>query len=231
MLLPGFQSSSVAWIMYGYPEELGSYRLIMIDPLGHGKTEMSHNPSDYMIEKVVRHVTAVLDAEGIDRAPLVGFSRGGMIAAHMVDLAPERLSGAIIGAAPLGRARDDIASLDDGLESLLAGDWAGYWDTYPVPLPAELMRRFEEVNDPKANGAALQALGRWPDENPSEGLGASDVPRLVYFGSGEVFADSLRSELVDKGVAFVERDWAGHAETMSDATGVSAIIAAFVATL
>lgn len=226
ILLPGFQSSSVAWIGYGYPEQLSHFRTIMIDPLGHGKSHKSHDQADYEIERVVDQTLAVLDAEGIDQAPFVGFSRGGWIVAQMLDLCPERMTAGIIGAAPLGEAfSETMAGLKQGLAPLLEGDWARYWDSYPVPLPQELQDMFEAVNDPKACGAALAAMIGWP---AAGGLSPTGVPRLAYFGTGEVFADRLRSVLDSRGVSYDERDWAGHAETMSDAIGVSKIISEFI---
>lgn len=228
VLLPGFQSSSLSWVRYGYPEHLDGFHCIMIDPLGHGDSEKSYNHEDYGIRQTVGQITSVLDAEGIDRAPIVGFSRGGIIVAHMVDLAPERLSAAVMGGAALGRARSDILSMFGGLAALESGDWAAYWGSYPVALPSELTRRFEEANDPRANAAALRAQLGWSDENPSEGLGPSVVPRLAYFGTGEIFAKSLREELNERGIDYAERDWAGHAETMSDSMGVAAIVREFL---
>lgn len=229
VMLPGFLGSAASWLMYGYPEELSNYRCICIDPLGHGQSHRSHDPVDYTIDAVVSHAIAVLDAEGVEQAPFVGFSRGGLIVAHVMERAPDRVEAAIIGAAPLGKpGRALMDQLVPGLAPLKAGDWSAYWNTFPVPLPRELQEQFAEVNDPKALGAVLEAMIEWPQEVPETGTKSTSVPRLVYFGSGEVFASELRSVLDASGVHYVERDWSGHAETHADAVGVSRIISDFL---
>ena len=231
VMVPGFLSSSDAWLRGGYPDHLSEYELVLIDPLGHGESHKSHDPADYTIDRTVQQITAVLDHAGIDSAPFVGFSRGGLIAAQMVDRRPERVSAAVFGAIPLGRAVKPVLEEQRvGLEPLKSGDWAKYWETFPVPIPPPMQDHFSQTNDPKALAAALQSMLEWADEEPQLGIKDSSIPRIAYFGTGEVFADLLRETLDECGFPYVERSWGGHAETALDAPGVSAIIHEFLQT-
>ncbi|MEU8797025.1 alpha/beta hydrolase [Spirillospora sp. NPDC048819] len=64
-------------------------RLVLAPDLrGHGRSP--HEPP-WTVERHVADVLAVLDAEGIERADLVGHSYGGMIALHLARTAPRRV--------------------------------------------------------------------------------------------------------------------------------------------
>ena len=181
--------------MYGYPEALPDFRLIMVDPLGHGKSTKSYNPDDYSPARTLAQMTAVLDAEGLDSVPMLGFSRGGQIVALIRDLVPQRVSAALYLGCPLGSA---LVTAQKSLERirpiLAAGDWESYWASFPAPLPTDVRQRLQDTNDPKALAAALEANSEWASEYPTVGLGPSSVPTLSVFGSGEFFADEFEGK-------------------------------------
>lgn len=106
VLLPGFQSNAGRWQQFGYHDALPDRRIIAVDPLGHGESSRSTEASDYTSDRVVAHVVGVLDELNLERAAIMGFSRGGAIAALCCKLAPERCSAAVIGASPFGSAQD-----------------------------------------------------------------------------------------------------------------------------
>ena len=231
VLLPGFQSDRTGWrAPNDYLALLDGFQVINVDPLGHGKSAMSHDEADYAADRVVAHVVAVLDEVGVDRAHVWGFSRGGLIAALCAEIAPERCRSAVLGASPVGAAFEaTMRALAAGEAPLAVGDWATYWDTWPAPLPDFLKQHFERTNDPKALAAALRAMPQWSTARPRFGLTATDAPRLAYFGRGEVWADAQREELASGiGLTVHEGDWPGHAETMLDAEGVVAVVAPFL---
>lgn len=65
-------------------------RVIAIDLPGFGESERW--VPDYSIVAHARYTLAVMDALGLERAHVVGFSMGGGVAAHLIDLAPERVA-------------------------------------------------------------------------------------------------------------------------------------------
>ncbi len=74
--------------------ELGSeFRHITYDERARGKSRRS---ADYSFEAAVRDVDAVLAARGVDRALLVGWSYGAVVAAHWADRNPDRAVGAVL---------------------------------------------------------------------------------------------------------------------------------------
>ena len=78
-----------------------TYRHVTYDERARGRSERS---ADYSFEACVRDLTAVLDARGIERAVLVGWSLGAHVAAHWTDRHADRVIGvvAVDGAIPYG---------------------------------------------------------------------------------------------------------------------------------
>ncbi|WP_228781137.1 alpha/beta fold hydrolase [Nocardia cyriacigeorgica] len=77
--------------------ELGSG---FFDERARGKSERS---ADYSFEACLRDIDAVLAARGVERAILVGWSYGGVLAWHWTDRNPERVAGVVtVDSAPYG---------------------------------------------------------------------------------------------------------------------------------
>ena len=78
----------------------GDWRHITYDERARGRK--SQRSADYSFEASVRDVHAVLDARGVDRAVIVGWSYGAFVASHFASRNPERTLGAVLveGAQP-----------------------------------------------------------------------------------------------------------------------------------
>ena len=81
--------------------DLGSdYRHITYDERARGKSKRS---ADYSFEACLRDVDAVLEARGVDRPLVVGWSYGGVLAWHWADRNPDRVLGVVcVDAFPAG---------------------------------------------------------------------------------------------------------------------------------
>jgi pimeloyl-ACP methyl ester carboxylesterase len=82
--------------------ELGpGWRHITYDERARGKSKRS---SDYSFEACLRDLDAVLEAIGVDRPLLVGWSYGGTLAVHWAERNPDRVGGVVSvdGAMPYG---------------------------------------------------------------------------------------------------------------------------------
>jgi pimeloyl-ACP methyl ester carboxylesterase len=78
----------------------GDYRHITYDERARGKSKRS---ADYSFEACIRDVDAVLEARGVDRPLLVGWSLGGILAWHWADRNPDRVLGIVcVDAFPVG---------------------------------------------------------------------------------------------------------------------------------
>lgn len=96
-------------------ERIGAaHRIVAYDRRGYGDTVTTPDPHDPVDDAI-----AVLDAAGIERATVVGASRGGRLAIDLALLHPERVSGLVlIGAGVRGAPRLDIAVFADSVRAV-----------------------------------------------------------------------------------------------------------------
>ena len=73
-----------------------SYRVILIDNRGHGKSDKPKNADDYGI-KMVEDVIKLLDHLSIGKANIFGYSMGSRITLNLILRYPERIKCAILG--------------------------------------------------------------------------------------------------------------------------------------
>src|SRR6185503_7519646 len=107
VLVHGFTANiERAWIDTGVlPDLARDYRVIALDLRGHGNSDKPHDASAY--EPMATDVIALLDHLGIERAHLVGYSLGGIIAAKLLTTHPQRFRSAVLGAAAHRRSRSE----------------------------------------------------------------------------------------------------------------------------
>jgi pimeloyl-ACP methyl ester carboxylesterase len=149
------------------------------DARGHGGSGTPHDPAAYEGAAMARDVTAVLDALGLERIDLVGYSMGGIVALE-VATRETRLRSVVIGGvggAVLDRAGVDRSALAD---ALLVDDP----DTIADPM-ARAFRAFADGTG--ADRRALAAVQRARRE-PWSGLGSIAVPALVLVGDRDPLA-------------------------------------------
>jgi pimeloyl-ACP methyl ester carboxylesterase len=224
VLVCGLLMNRGRWHAVGYVDRLaGRYKVITMDPMGHGASDKPHDPGAYRRSAVVDHLVAVLDSEDVDQAHLWGYSRGGALAAAVGADQPARTRSLIVGGCPVRPLSSEQAEIDALAAVLAGGDWETYWSFFPVPIPAPVRQHMEQENDPRAIAAAMQAgseLQIHPDELPAA--------TFAYFANGEVFADDLEADLTEAGIDHRVIDAAGHAECFLDADACLAVAAPFL---
>jgi 3-oxoadipate enol-lactonase len=83
------------WMWRGQSPALErTFRLVLVDNRGVGRSTPLLGP--YSMTEFARDALAVLDAERIDRAAVLGASMGGFIAQSLAALAPERVSALVL---------------------------------------------------------------------------------------------------------------------------------------
>lgn len=69
------------------------YRVILLDLLGHGRSDKSSDPKDHRADFYADQVVALLDHLGIGRAMVGGVSLGCIVSLHVAVKAPQRVAG------------------------------------------------------------------------------------------------------------------------------------------
>jgi pimeloyl-ACP methyl ester carboxylesterase len=198
---------SLRWWDRAVPALARDHRVVRFDLLGHGGSE---KPRDgYGIPGQARQLGVALDRLGVDRALVVGYSYGGVLATALVEQRPEKVRGLVVLAsntrtrfvdAPLvariaewpivGQLVNRLSSrgaIEDALEVSLARE----------PVPGAFV---DDVRDMTHSSfvRSRQDARSYLDERPShERLAGARVPLLAISGS--------RDEVVDPAVL---RDWA-----------------------
>ncbi|SEM39190.1 Pimeloyl-ACP methyl ester carboxylesterase [Roseovarius azorensis] len=121
-----------------------AFKIIRPDLRGHGSSLPIDGP--YSVEKFAADIIAVMDAAGVERAHLVGFSLGGLIAQKLATDNTDRFDRIVILSAVAGRTEEErgkvVARLDlirDGGMDAITGAAADRWFT------EEFARRHPEV--------------------------------------------------------------------------------------
>jgi pimeloyl-ACP methyl ester carboxylesterase len=95
VLLHGGTSNLESWVRTGVVGNLSKdFRVIAFDARGAGKSSKPHDPKMYGRQQAL-DVPRLLDALGLQRAHIVGFSLGGSTVAQLLTLHPERFLTAV----------------------------------------------------------------------------------------------------------------------------------------
>ena len=157
--------------------DLGTgWRHITYDERARGRSKRS---ADYSFEAAVRDVDAVLAARGVDRALLVGWSYGAVIAAHWAHRHPDRTIGAIMvdGAFPYDW-------LDEAMERRVRTLYRRMGWFLPLLRPTGLTPRMSAGQQADSN-IELGKLSRERELGPV--LDAITVPARYVVASGTSF--------------------------------------------
>jgi len=167
------------------------YRVIRMDLRGHGKSSRIETCS---LESFLEDVAMVLDALGIARTHLVGFSLGGMIAQAFVLAHPERVEKLALISAVAGRTAEERANVmararkvrDEGIASVVAAaEDRWFTEGFRRKHPELVARRLEELkaNDHRSYAAAYSVFAEG-DIGPR--LHGIRHPTLIVTGEHDV---------------------------------------------
>lgn len=229
---------------HGRPAEL---RILALDLPGHGRSPQPADAAAQTMPGVVSAVLATLDALGLPRAHVLGYSMGGRVALSLALAAPERVASlGLIGASP-GIADDAEravrAAADDALAARLEAEglpaFVDRWMAQPLfasqtrldPAIRDRERRRRLEQSPGGLATSLRQLGtgRMPPLWAAlEGLampclylaGAEDAK---FLGIGQMMA--ARSNQI----TVVSVPGAGHAVQLERPEAVAAELADFLA--
>jgi pimeloyl-ACP methyl ester carboxylesterase len=222
VLVPGAMMHRGRWHALGYVDRLARrYRVVAMDPLGHGTSDKPAVPAAYDLVSCAEHVVAVLDDLGVDRAAAWGYSRGGAIVATLVGHRPNRLWAAVTGGFGF---RETPPWSDDMIDALDAGDWDAFWKLSGMALPDHVRQYMTELNDPRALAAAFRGA-RSAKVVPA----ASRVPVLMYNGDGEDEAVLSSHEAEACGFVCRTLPTGGHAATFAAAEACCDVVEPFLA--
>lgn len=196
LLLHGFVGDvNIDWIRSGILDRVldEGYRTIAYDARGHGLSDKPHDAAAYSDDALERDASAVLDARGVDRCVVVGFSLGARTALRLATM-DDRVQGVValgLGAQNLqegagsGEAGDpERAAAGAAIGDVLLGD--------ADAVPDGPLRHYREMADAiHADREALAALMRAPRPGLPTFVDDVTVPVLLVTGRDDPVGDPV----------------------------------------
>lgn len=226
VLLHGSVLSRAIWRGLGYLDPLkAEHTVIRVDLRGHGMSGTPHEASAFTQETFVADLLAVLDAEGIEHAALLGYSLGARIALSAALAHPARVDRLVSlggSAAAQHGAVDTVffpgvidAVREQGMEAFCARQGLG-------PEVEDRRARATRTAFLTADPLAISALLAATDATaavPDEELAACTVPALWMAGDQDRprHEESRRAAALMPDAAFVSLPRRDHGGTLSPA--------------
>jgi 2-succinyl-6-hydroxy-2,4-cyclohexadiene-1-carboxylate synthase len=143
VLLHGFTGSVRSWDEVR-PRLSGLAKVIALDLIGHGRSEVPTHCERYSLAWTTRDLAALLDSLELDKVDLLGYSMGGRLALHFALEAPERVRRLVLESASPGIADDterrQRAVSDDALARRILDHgvlaFVDEWELQPLLQPA-----------------------------------------------------------------------------------------------
>jgi pimeloyl-ACP methyl ester carboxylesterase len=193
MLVPGTLCAAQHWRDFGYSATLArDWRVINVDPLGHGASDVPHDADSYAAAGVTSDLVAVLDAEGVDRTTVWGYSRGGWLACSLASRYPDRVERVVVGAYAMNAHEEEVGRLLAPLTDFLQhGNWSELWQALGV-ADRGLQQMFENGNDPLAVAAAIDGSMR-----PTRFIDPALIhcPAIYYVGSEDWILQHVHADV------------------------------------
>lgn len=197
LLLHGFTGSSQNWQPL-LLELTAHYQVILVDVLGHGRTDSPLDENRYAIERVAADLIALLDECGYAEVGLWGYSLGGRLALFTAVTYPHRISHLILESASPGLAtaeerQERVAQdreLADWIEANGIEAFVERWENLPLwasqqQLPPETRRQLHQQrlqNNPIGLANSLRGMGAGAQPSLWEQLPALAAPALLLVG-------------------------------------------------
>ena len=206
LLIHGFTGSRDAW-SHLQPLLGDRYRVLAPDLPGHGESPLA---ADTSFQRTVEQLLALLDATGLERVDVAGYSLGARVALALCLRAPERVGRLVLesGNPGLRRRRDrgERRREDDALAEVIERDgleaFVRRWEALSLfdglrSLPADVRARLRErrlSHHPGALAGSLRALSLGAQPSYWARLWTVRAPSLLLTGARDAkFTDIARA--------------------------------------
>jgi 3-oxoadipate enol-lactonase len=198
------------------------YRVLMFDNRGAGRTEAPDG--EFTVEQFADDTAGLMDALGIERAYVLGYSMGGMIGQELSLKHPEKVEKLVLCVTFCGgiktvmasrevleRLVDRSGSIDDQVERFVSLMFAPQWIKDNRDMLDDFKRRYLLAPTTDHNAARqFMATVKFDAYDRLPGIG---VPTLVACGADDILIPAENSRTIAgaiPGARLVEYEGAGH---------------------
>jgi 2-succinyl-6-hydroxy-2,4-cyclohexadiene-1-carboxylate synthase len=213
LLLHGFTGSSATWYPLAPNLEQAS-TMIMVDLLGHGKTEAPPLWERYDILTSAADLKILLDKLAIEKVDLLGYSMGGRLAITFAATYPERVRKLVLESTTPGLKTEDERVARRQQDAKLATKicvegirpFVEYWENIPLFLTQKNLsiEKREEIRKQRLNnnatGLANSLLGMGTGSQPSWWSSLLKFPfeTLILVGEQDLKFYKIGEEMLSK---------------------------------
>lgn len=245
VLLHGFTGSTESWAPVR-AALAGRFTTIAVDLPGHGRSTSPADPARYALARFAGDLARVLDALGIERTVLLGYSLGGRAALRFALERPERLVALVLESAspgiakPAERAARLVADgvLADEIERDGITAFVDRWERLPLwtsqaalsPEERSRLRAQRLANDRRGLANSLRGAGAGIDLPVLGALGTLTVPTLLVTGALDArYVEHARQmQQAIPGAQHVSVADAGHAVHLERPAEYAAVVLRFL---
>jgi 2-succinyl-6-hydroxy-2,4-cyclohexadiene-1-carboxylate synthase len=248
LLLHGFTGSMETWRSF-IPSWSEQFQVILVDIVGHGKTESPEDVTHYDIQNVALQMKELLDHLHIENAHVLGYSMGGRLAVTMACLYPKYVRSLLLENCTAGlesanerkERREKDERLADKIEQEGTRSFVSMWENIPLfetqkrlaQNVQEAVRKERLANNPKGLANSLRGMGTGAQPSWWKDLQNLKMPVLLLNGeSDEKFFRLLKN--IEKCIPranFVKIDGAGHAIHVEQPEKFDTIVKGFLKTM
>ena len=248
VLLHGFTGSTETWAPLCASLD-ARFTTIAVDLPGHGRSSIPTDPARFALSRFADDLRSILDALGVTRAAVLGYSLGGRAALRFALRHPARAAALMLESASPGiadpveraeRIASDMA-LADSIEADGVAAFVGRWERLPLwasqpaaPDKARARLRAQRLTN-RADGLAnsLRGAGTGTEPTVAGQLVDLHVPTLLLAGAFDskfvALAHLMGASIPQARVTIVPG--AGHAIHMEKPDEYSVIIEQFLGTV
>ncbi|PGM96960.1 2-succinyl-6-hydroxy-2,4-cyclohexadiene-1-carboxylate synthase [Bacillus cereus] len=248
LLLHGFTGSMETWRSF-IPSWSEDFQVIVVDLVGHGKTESPEDVAHYDIQNVALRMKELLDHLHIEKAHILGYSMGGRLAITIACLYPEYVRSLLLENCTAGleseesrkERREKDERLADKIEQEGIRSFVSMWENIPLfetqkrlaQNVKEAVRKERLANNPKGLANSLRGMGTGAQPSWWNELQNLKMPVFLLNGeSDEKFFRLLKNiEKCIPHAKFVKIDGAGHAIHVEQPEKFDTIVKGFLKTM
>lgn len=228
VMLHGFTGSAAYWL-YHQPGLTSRFRLLLPDLPGHGAAVEPEYLARASFADCAADLLATLQAHGVERCPVLGYSMGGRLALFLALKYPEFVSYLILESASPGIANEDEraarADADDRLAQAIETRgmlwFVDYWESLPLwasqsrldPTVRAALRSRRLAGSTQGFATSLRQMGTGVQPSLWGVLPTLTIPTLLISGREDAkftaIAEDMAALLPDARHAII--DQAGHA--------------------
>jgi 3-oxoadipate enol-lactonase len=207
VLVHGLADDHRAW-RRALPDLALRHRVVLYDLRGHGQTSLGE--PDGSLRQLGDDLVALLDAIGIDRAAVAGFSLGGTIAMRAGIDHPHRISrlALVATSSRVGRPAADwyrqraemVERKDAHLRETLDRDAADVYAEAPAELDEGLLIRRQSTKDPRGFGNACTAMAALNAAPLDPELPAITAPTLIVASEKDRHCPPKAAAIIASGI-------------------------------